>query len=340
VAVSGGAVFRVGLTRDIRRADGGLTLGDIGLTLLDEAAGIEWDFLAEDAEELTPELVADFDALVVFGPAITRATLEGIERLRLVARLGVGYETIDVEALTERGILLTITPDGVRRPVAAGTMALLLGLSHQLVLKDRLTRAGRWAEAATRIGVGLDGRTLGVIGLGNIGTELLELARPFGMRHLAADPYLTASDAAARRAELVDLDELLAEADFACITCPLTEETHGLIDARRLALMKPTAFLINVARGPIVDQAALTAALSEDRIAGAGLDVFEREPIHPGDPLLSLDNVIVTPHSISGTDEAFARQGRSACAAVLDVAADRVPEHVVNRRALGAEERR
>jgi phosphoglycerate dehydrogenase-like enzyme len=333
VAVSD-AVFRVGLTRDMRSADGGSALGDLGLDMLEQVDGLEWDFLARDAAELAPELVEGYDALLVFGPAVTRATLQGVERLRLVARLGVGYDTIDVDALTERGILLTITPDAVRRPVGAGAMALLLALSHQLVLKDRLTRSGRWDEGAHLVGVGLRGRTLGVIGLGNIGTELLELARPFGMRHLAADPHLSGAEASARGAELVELDELMVASDFVCVTCPLTESTHRLVDAHRLDLMRPTAFLINVARGPIVDQEALTAALVERRIAGAGLDVFEREPIDLADPLLALDNVIVTPHSIGGTDEAFLRQGQSACAAVLDVAAGRAPEHMVNPDAL------
>jgi phosphoglycerate dehydrogenase-like enzyme len=133
---------------------------------------------------------------------------------------------------------------------------------------------------------------------------------------------------------IVDLETLLREADFVCVTCPLTEETRHLIDERALALMKPSAYLVNVARGPIVDQRALTDALRGRRIAGAALDVFEREPIDPDDPLLELDNVIVTPHAVGLTDEHFRVSGRSACRAVLDVAAGRVPAYVVNPEAL------
>jgi phosphoglycerate dehydrogenase-like enzyme len=163
---------------------------------------------------------------------------------------------------------------------------------------------------------------------------VLSLAAPFGMRHIAHDPYVSASDAAGIRAELTDLETLLGSADFACITCALTPQTRHLINAERLALMKPTAYLINVARGPIVDQAALTEALRDRRIQGAGLDVFEEEPVSPDDPILKLDNAIFTPHAICWTDECFRGNGKSACESILAAAAGRVPENVVNRAVL------
>jgi phosphoglycerate dehydrogenase-like enzyme len=326
--------FRVGLTRDFLRPDGTFAYGDVGLGLLDEAPGVTRDFLAEDARELPSEQVRGYDALLVLAPRISAATLEGADRLAIIARFGVGYDSVDVDACTRQGILVTITPDGVRRPVAASAMTYLLALSHKLLIKDRLTRAGRWAEKVDHMGIGLSGRVLGLIGLGNIGREILTLAAPFGMRHLAHDPYATAEAARSVGAELVDLDTLLQTADFVCICCALTPETHHLINAERLARMKPTAYLINVARGPIVDQKALTEVLRERRIQGAGLDVFEQEPVDPGDPILTLDNVIVTPHGICWTDECFLGNGRSACEAILDVAAGRVPRHVVNRAAL------
>src|SRR5262245_62720892 len=163
------------------------------------------------------------------------------------------------------------------------------------------------------MGMGLTGRTLGVFGLGNIGREVFALAAPFGMRHLAHDPYADPAGAAAAGAELVGLEALLRESDFVCLCCALTPATRHLIDARRLALMKPTAYLVNVARGPVVDQAALTEALRQGRLQGAGLDVFEREPIDPADPLLRLDNVILAPHALCWTDECFRGNGVSAC---------------------------
>jgi phosphoglycerate dehydrogenase-like enzyme len=326
--------FRVGVTRDFLRPDGTVAFGDIGLGLLDAAPGVAWEFLPEDTRELRADQVRGFDALVVLAPRVSAATLEGADRLAVVARFGVGYDNVDVPACTRRGVALTITPDGVRRPVAAAALTLVLALSHKLLVKDRLTREGRWAEKLEHMGMGVTGRTLGVVGLGNIGREIFALARPFGMRHVACDPYTSSEVAADLGIGLLGLDDLLREADFVCITCSLTPETRHLIDARRLALMKPTAYLVNVARGPIVDQAALVEALRERRIQGAGLDVFEEEPVKPGDPILALDNVILAPHAICWTDECFRGNGRSACRGIIEAASGRVPGNVVNREVL------
>src|SRR5262249_169903 len=153
---------------------------------------------------------------------------------------------------------------------------------------------------------------LGIIGLGNIGRDVFALAKPFGMRHLACDPYVNGPEAAQMGVELVDLEALLRRADFVCVCCPLTPETHHLIDAERLPLVKATGYLINVARGPVVDQRALTEALRKHRIQGAGLDVFEQEPVDLGDPILTLENVILTPHAVCWTDECFRSNGLSA----------------------------
>jgi len=326
--------FRVGITRDFLKPDGSLIVEDVGLGLLGTAADVEWEFLQQDATELRPPDVRDYDALLVLKPRVTAATLQGADRLVLVARFGVGYDNVDVEACSRAGVLLTITPDGVRRPVAAAILTFLLALSHKLLIKDRLIRASRWADKIDHMGTGLSGRTLGLVGLGNIGREVLVLARPLGMRHLAYDPYVTSADLAGADVELVALYTLLRTADFVAICCPLTPQTHRLINRERLALMKPTAYLINVARGPIVDQQALTEALRQRRIQGAALDVFEQEPIDPHDPILELDNVIVTPHGLCWTDECFRDNGRSACQSILDMAAGRTPRHVVNRDAL------
>ncbi len=183
--------FRVGLTRDFLRPDGTVGWGDIGLDRLDGAPGVEWEFLAEGGEELGARQVESYDALIVLGPRVSAMTVEGAGRLALVARFGVGYDSVDVEACTRNGVALTITPDGVRRPVASANVAFLLALAHKLFAKDRIARSGRWEERLDHMGVGLAGRTLGSVGLGNIGRETFRLARPFGMRHLAHDPYAT-----------------------------------------------------------------------------------------------------------------------------------------------------
>ena len=330
-------MFRVGLTVDFLRPDGRQAFPDIDLGPLDRADGVEWHCLEEGADEVPPEAAADCDALLVLGPRISAATLEDAGRLAVVARIGVGYDSVDVDACTRAGAALTITPDGVRRSVASAAMAFLLALAHRLPLKDRLTREGRWAEKAGYMGIGLRGRTLGVVGLGNIGREVCRLCAPFEMNLLAADPVADVETAAGVGARLVTLPELLAEADFVLVCCALTPETRHLIGPEELDRMKPAAHLINVARGPIVDQAALTAALREGAIAGAALDVFEEEPVDPADPILRLDNVIVAPHALSWTDESFRMMGESAFAGILAVSEGRPPGHVVNGEVLETE---
>jgi D-3-phosphoglycerate dehydrogenase len=327
-------MFRIGVTRDFLKPDGTVGFGDIGLSKLDAAPGVQWEFLKENARELTPRHVHDYDGLLVLGPRVTGATLAGADRLLVVARFGVGYDNIDVPACTENGVILTITPDGVRRPVAVAVMTLLLALSHRLLEKDRLTRQGLWAEKLDYMGQGVTGRTLGVVGLGNIGREVFKLAAPFGMKHVGYDPFVTPDQVRDLNVEVVDLEALLRRSDYVAICCALTDQTRHLINARALSQMKATAYLINVARGGVVDQKALTRALQEGEIAGAGLDVFDPEPIDPADPLLRLDNVIVTPHAICWTDECFTGNGTSACQSLIDVSQGRLPKHVVNRQAI------
>jgi phosphoglycerate dehydrogenase-like enzyme len=322
--------FQIGVTHDFLKPDGSIGFGDIGLSLLDADRKVAWSFLPESEPVLRPESIVPYDGLLVLAPQVIAATLEGADRLRIVARFGVGYDNVDVEACTRQGVVLTITPDGVRRPVAAAVMTFLLALSHKLLVKDRLTREGRWAEKLDYMGQGVTGRTLGIVGLGNIGRDVLRLAAPFELRCLAFDPHVSADSVRGLNVDLVTLEELLRESDYVAICCALTPETRHLINEPRLRLMKPTSYLINVARGPVVDQQALTQALQERRIAGAGLDVFEQEPIDPADPLLSLDNVILAPHAICWTDECFLNNGKSACQSLLEVAAGRRPKHVVN----------
>ena len=324
------SVFRVGVTRDFLGPDGTCDLDDIAGPLFDEA-GLHWEYIAENTPVLEAAQVQDYDALLVLGAGITEDTFAGVDKLAVIARFGVGYDKVDVEACTQNGVLLTIAPDGVRRPVATSIMTLVLSLSHQLLIKDRLIRAGGWRNTQNYRGMGLVGRTLGLVGMGNIGKEAFTLAKPFGMRHITYDPYVTPAEAAEVGVELVDLDTLMQTADFVCVCCPLNDETRGLVDARRIGLMKPTAYLINTARGPIVNQKALTEALQNRRIQGAGLDVFEQEPIDDNDPLLTLDNVIVTPHSICWTDECFNGNAKSACGSIINVASGQIPSYVVNR---------
>jgi len=210
----------------------------------------------------------------------------------------------------------------------------MLALSGHLFALDRITRKGPWRARTDYMGVGLIGRTFGQIGIGNIGAETLRLARPFGLELIAHDPYVDPSIAKDLGVRLVDMETVFRDSDFLSVSCPLNDETRGLVNARRLALMKPTAFLINTSRGPVVDQRALTDALRRRAIAGAGLDVLEKEPPDPADPILTLDNVIVTPHALCWTDQMFATMAEKDIDACLAVMRGRAPQNVVNKAVL------
>ena len=326
--------FRVGITRDALRDDGKTVFDAAALRVLDDPL-IEWEFIPENVKELTAAHAATYDALCVLSPRTTAATLAGPNRrLKIIARLGVGYDNVDVPACTANGVILAITPDGVRRPVATSILTFILALSHKLFLKDRITRAGRWNETKFHMGEGLVGKTVGSIGMGNIGGELFRLLAPLNMNLIACDPTKTQADADKLGVKLVDMDTLLREADFVCVNCFLSEQTRGLIGERELSLMKRSAYLINTARGPIVNEAALYKALTDKRIAGAALDVFEQEPASAENPLFKLDNIIVTPHSICWTDECFRGNAEGAFRAAVAVAKGKVPTYVVNSAVL------
>jgi phosphoglycerate dehydrogenase-like enzyme len=326
--------FRLGLTRDFLNSKGEIAWGDIGLEILKTEPAIEWDFLACEEADLSSAAIEGYDALIVLSPRVTELTVQDNSRLKLVARFGVGYDNVDLDACTATGVLVTITPDGVRRPVATAAITLLLALSHNLLTKDALVRAGRWGERQEHMGIGVTGRTLGLVGLGNIGREIALLAGSLGLKCLAYDPYVVDGTNDATGVELVELEVLLARADYLCVCCPLNDTTYHLIGEKELTRMKPSSFLINVARGPIVDQVALTHALLEGRIRGAGLDVFETEPPNLSAPIFKCTNVIVAPHSLCWTDELARGNGSSDLKAVLAMSRRQVPEYIVNRAAL------
>ena len=326
--------FRIGITRDTVRADGTSIFDKRALQIFDDAK-LQWEFIPENVKELTAAHGAQYDGLCVLNPKVPAAVVSGPDkRVKIVARMGVGYDSVDVKACTENGVVLTNTPDGVRRPVATSILALMLALSHKIFTKDSLTRTGRWAETTNHMGVGLTGKTVGSIGVGNIGGELYRIIAPLEMRHIAHDPYMKAEDAENLRVRLVDKETVFREADFVFVNMPLTSETRGSVGAREFSLMKPTAYFINTSRGPIVDERALYAALADRRIAGAALDVFEVEPVAGDNALLKLDNVIVTPHSVCWTDEFFRNNAESAFRSVVAIAAGKTPTYVVNRDVL------
>ncbi len=327
--------FRIGLSPALDPARGPLRFPSYDLSALANDPAFDIAYF-EGTKTLAAADLGGFDALVLLGERMAASSFPGDDRLALIARMGVGYDTVDLAACTDHGVALSITPPSVARPMAIATLTLLLSLATNLLVKDGLTRQGPagWAEKTQHHGIGPAGRTLGLVGLGNIGREVLALVRPLEMRVIVHDPALSAADAVDLGVELCALDDVFRRADFVSLHCPLTEETHHLVNARRLALMKPEAFLINTARGPIVDQAALVHALEEGLLAGAGLDVFEPEPLAADDPISRLDNVVLTPHALGFSDLMFGSMAEIHIAAFRAVAAGRPPAHVVNREVL------
>jgi phosphoglycerate dehydrogenase-like enzyme len=305
-----------------------------GMKLLDDMPDIEYRIFPELIQEIAPEHINGLDIVIGALPRWTENSLIGNDQLLSVLFTGVGYDRIDVPALNKAGVMLCIAPDGVRRPMAVTIMTFILALAMRIFVKDKLTREGRWAEKANYHGDGLTGKTLGSIGVGNIGHEMFMLAQPFGMRHIAYDPYLKQEAVDNVDVKLTDMDTVLTESDFLNISVPLSEKTHHLIGEKELRKMKPTAYLINTARGPIVDEVALIRALQEGWIRGAGLDVFEEEPTPADNPLLKMDNVIVAPHALGHTDELFMGIWAQKMRQVSQIVHGEVPEALVNREVL------
>ncbi len=286
------------------------------LPLEREGLGEFADCLVSYGNLATPEdLIAhchDADAILVPGARFTRDVLARLERCRALVRYGIGYDTIDVPAASEHNILVVNIPDFCLPEVANHALALLLACAKKIVRLDRWVRAGQWGDRGgafrppflSPMGQ-IHGQTVGLVGFGQIARQFARRLAALDARVVAFDPYVPPEQAAALGVELLPLDEVLRRSDYVSIHVPLTPETRGLIGADALALMQPTAYLINTSRGPIVDQAALIAALQDGRIAGAGLDVFETEPLPPDSPLVALDNVVLTPHTASFADETF-----------------------------------
>jgi len=327
--------FRVGLTRDFLNERDELEFKDIGLSLLDTSPRILYEFLAERATVIRPEQVRDYDGIITFWPSYNRESFVGVERLLGIALFGVGYDHVDIEACTDSGVALFNTAGAVDRPVAEAILTLMLSLSHYLLQKDRIARSGRWDSITHWMGSELRDKIVGTVGFGGIAQELCRLLTSFRVKQfLAYDPLIPPDEARAAGAELCSLDSLLQSSDFVTINCPLSAKTRNLITRRELSLMKPTAFLINTARGAIVNEQDLYQALSEKRIRGAGIDVFSQEPLPASSPLLTLDNVIVTPHGLAWTDELFRDMGTMACQGMLRLAHGEVPDNVVNTQVL------
>jgi D-3-phosphoglycerate dehydrogenase len=305
-------------------------LPESGLAPLQAAPDLQLDI----STELTPQqliaLIPDYDALIVrSSTTVTADVIRAGKRLRVVARAGVGVDNIDTAAATQAGVIVVNAPTGNTLAAAEHTVAMLMALARLIPQADAHVRAGQWKRNKF-VGVEIRDKVLGSVGLGRVAQEVVQRAQGLGMRILGYDPYVTADYAAQRGVTLVDLDTLLAQSDFVTIHVPLTPQTRHLLGADRLRQMKPGARLLNVARGGIVDEAALVDAIESGHLAGAALDVFDTEPLPADSPLRRSDKIILTPHLGASTVEAQEKVAEDVALQVLDVLAGRPARYAVN----------
>lgn len=318
--------YTVGLTADGFRADGTSIFGEIDTARL-LAAGAAVSLVEPPHGSSDVSALVELDAVISFGHApFDRASARQLPRLKHVARFGAGYDGIDPSGLADEGVIVTTTPDAVRTPLAQAALTLLLACAHRLVENHRTVVAGKWAlERGTHRGIGLAGKTVGIVGLGGVGSLLATYVRALGAEVIASGRAGSRARAKQIGIRFVDLLDLAAESDYVVVTASLTSETSHLIDGGFFDQMRPSAWFVNVARGGLVDQRALIAALQSGGIAGAALDVLEDEPPVADDPLLGFDNVILSPHALCWTQQ-FTNDGwGSVVDAVLAVAAGRIP---------------
>src|SRR5579875_967953 len=299
----------------------------------DAGFDLEVVYLQTREPSVVRDHAADADAVVVAWAPLTREVIASLRRCRLIVRYGIGVDMIDLDAATEQGIVVCNTARYCIEEVSAHAISFLLLLNRQILPLHRSMQNGGWGSPDIMPPRRLAGQQLGLIGLGNIGRAVAAKARGLGLRVVACDPFVQAGSVQ-DGVQLVGLAELLTTSDYVSIHCPLTASTRHLIGRRELALMRPTAFLINCARGAVIDQSALVEALARRRIAGAALDVFETEPLAVDDPLRRLDNVILTPHVAHWSVESAIECRRTAVEHVLAALRGEIPPDVVNRAVL------
>jgi D-3-phosphoglycerate dehydrogenase len=293
-------------------------------------AGIHAEIRVAAAGQELAELTGDAHAVLTCFAQVPAEVVAGAVDLRVVGRYGVGVDNIAVATATERGVPVTNVPVYCQDEVAEHVLALLFALARRLPVYDASVRSGEWDIARGMPMFRIAGKTLGLVGFGHIARTLCERARALGLEVLAADPWVPDEDVIAAGARPASLERLLAESDFVSLHTPLTDDTRGLLNDARLATMKPTAFLINASRGPVVDLAALERALRSGQIAGAGLDVFDPEVLPADHPLLGLPTLLATPHVAFYSEESMLELRRQAVTNVVDVLSGRRPRAVVN----------
>lgn len=302
--------------------------GEVDRMLTRAGCDVEFARLQDrDGDEALMSALARADAVIAGNDAFTDERLRAAPRLKIIARTGVGYDGVDVDAASRLGIRVCNTPGANQQSVAELTLGLILACARGTVESAARVQAGSWAQIS---GIEVAGRALGVIGLGSIGRNVASLASAIGMTVLAFDPAAGAKFDVPENIQMCPLPELLQRSDFVSIHVALTQETWHLINKESLAMMRPSAYLINTSRGPVISEEDLAIAIAEKKVAGAALDVLEDEPPAPDHPLRDLPNVVITPHIAGATEEARARSSNMAATQILDYFNNRPIAHVVN----------
>ena len=308
-------------------------LTDTRAALADVGASLELLASTNDEDEIIRN-ARDADGIITSESPITRGVLEALARCKVVLRTGVGFDVIDVAAATENGIAVVNIPDLWTREVANQAMSLLLACNRKVVNMDRAIRESTWTPRPPYSIGALHGETLGILGLGRIGSAMAQRAKGFELSVIAHDPYISDDAFSERGVERVSFEDLMGRSDYLSVHTPLTSETRHIINENALRMMKPNAYLINTSRGPVVEEAALIKALQDGWIAGAGLDVLEQEPPASDNPLLTMDNVALSPHSGHASVESLRlRTGRYG-EEVASVLAGKKPRNLVNPQVL------
>ena len=299
-------MFKVGISGDLLNSSDEPCFGMEPLNLLKNREDIELSWMDKSIIELDTEMTSKYDAILLNLPKANANCVSNSNcKLKIISRFGVGFDSVDIEAMKKKNIIVTNTPNAVRRPVAVAALTMIFAAAGRLFQKDYLVRSGNWNYRTNFMGTGLSRKTLGVIGAGSIGTETIELSKPFFKNILAYDPFKSQKQLSEIGATKVDLVELASKSDFIVILCNLDRNTKGMIKSDFFSNMKKNAYIFNLSRGPVINESHLERALEAKEIAGAGLDVTEKEPLSTNSKLLKYENVILTPHSLCWTDECF-----------------------------------
>ncbi len=312
-------MFHVGISGDLLNDNNEPCFGDFPLQLLKNRKDIKISWLDKAITEITPDMSSVYDAILLNSPKANAHSVSNDNcRLKIISRFGVGFDSVDIEAMKRKKIIVTNTPNAVRRPVAVAALTMIFSLASKLIKKDNLVRTGNWNQRTNFMGVGLSKKTLGVIGAGSIGTETIKLSKPFFKNILAFDPFLSEKEIFQKGAVKTELYDLASKSDFIVILCNLDSSTKAMINSDFFSNMKRSGYIFNLSRGPVINEIDLEKALENEKIAGAGLDVTNIEPLPTNSKLLKLDNVLITPHALCWTDECFNEIAKEAISSILN----------------------